>query len=346
MGLGYGGSMVNGHSGAARLPASTPPRRARGAWALAAWLWCCFGPAPAAWALLPQTSSDLAVLTDQLRQAMERSPSLRRTAAPVLVATPLHHWVESRSDFASLTLAARKETFSEPGELVVCPDCDTWRLRVKDGSGIEVNNGELSLTELARLRQDPRYGAAKSVVIIRETPSGIDLRLTSLIDGRVLFQTVADSTQRLNDVKPYLHYAAERDRRLRGESLTYAFVNIGLYPQGLFQLEFLEQWGERNQHISGIGLSLFNPNLAVGLVYHYMLPRTRRFHVAGALYLPLQNALQSTVKDEEPENQVVAQVMAQYSFANSFGVFASISSQGTFSLGLNLYNPLLMPFLL
>ena len=75
-----------------------------------------------------------------------------------------------------------------------------------------------------------------------------------------------------------------------------------------------------------------------------MYPAHRKLHFAGALYLPLQNALIQS-KDITPEKIAVLQAMVQYTFGRSFGVFASVSSQGRFSVGVNFYNPIFMPFL-
>jgi hypothetical protein len=144
-----------------------------------------------------------------------------------------------------------------------------------------------------------------------------------------------------------LHLQQERERRLRGEALSYVFINLGLYPQGLFQLEYLEQWGSRNQYITGLGLSFFNPDFSLGAVMHYMLPQNKKFQIVGGVYVSLAKALQSSAgssNDSGPPFQV--QTMAEYAVGSNFGLFAGISTQGRLSIGFNLYNPLFLPFLL
>jgi hypothetical protein len=300
-------------------------------------------------ALLNQTSSDLALLEDLLTQRLESEPGLRERVTPLLVAPPVHHWVESRGDFAAAANRVLATAFPTPGALIACEDCDTWRLHVQEGASLSIVNGELSLAELARIRQDPRYGGAKALVHVEETPAGVSLRLIELVDGRVLVTLLADSTERLSEVRPYLHYGEERERRLNGESLSYVFINLGLWPKGLFQTEFVEQWGDRNQYVTGVGLSFFNPTFALGVVYHYMIPSLRQLQVVGSLYYPLQNALGSAVdrsKNDDLASKFVVQAMTEYAFTGSFAVFASLSTEGNLSLGVNLYNPLFMPFLL
>ena len=297
-------------------------------------------------AMLSQTASDLQVLEDALRQATEADPSLLQQATPMLLAPPLHHWRESRDDFAAAALATLTTIFSTPQAIIPCPDCDAWRLNVRPGNGLDIYNGELSLGELGRLQRDHRYSAAKALTVIQETPSGVQVRITSLTDGRLIWSRLADSSERLDQVKPWTNFAAERDRRLRGESLSYVFINLGLYPNPLFQLEFIEQWGDRNQHLSGVAISLLNPNASVGVVYHYMMPKLRRLHLGGSLYFPLQNLAQSSGSSRDVSSQFVGQGMVEYTFANSYGMFGSVSSKGQFSIGFNFYNPLFMPFLL
>jgi hypothetical protein len=78
-----------------------------------------------------------------------------------------------------------------------------------------------------------------------------------------------------------------------------------------------------------------------------MFPGLKRLHVSGALYYPLQNALTDAVsEDEQLADSFVGQAMIQYAFANSYAVFAAVSSEGNLSLGFNFYNPLFLPFVL
>ena len=296
-----------------------------------------------AFALLPQTHSDLAVLLDILKTRLDRDEWLRRNVLPTLLATPQHYWQESSTDFEASALNTLKMAFKEPTDIIPCVECDAWRLEVKDNQSLVINNGELSLAELGAIKQNARYGKARSLTTITETPAGVEIRIVSLLDGRILLHALANGNETLDTVRPYGNFAAEKERRLRGESLAYVFLNLGLWPQGRFQTEFLEQWGDRNQHISGLGLSLYNPTFALGFVYHYMFPRTRRLHASGSIYYPLQNIVSS---QQNAVDQVVVLGMLQYSFANSYGVFGSIDSKGIFSLGFNFYNPLFLPFVL
>ncbi len=297
--------------------------------------------------MFSQTASDLDVLRDAIEHELEVDPSLRQRLTPMLISTPIHHWRESRNDFAAAVTKMLAAVFSKKGELVQCPDCNNWRVKVQEGGALVINNGELSLAELERLRHGSPYGPAKSLALIEETPAGIAFKVISLEDGQIMISTVADSTLSINKTRPYLHLQQERERRLRGEALSYVFINLGLYPQGLFQLEYLEQWGSRNQYITGLGLSFFNPDFSLGAVMHYMLPQSKKLQIVGGIYVSLAKALQSSVgSNNDGGMPFQIQTMAEYSVGSNFGLFAGISTQGRLSVGFNLYNPLFLPFLL
>ncbi|MGE0173753.1 MAG: hypothetical protein AB7T49_13230 [Oligoflexales bacterium] len=311
-------------------------------WLLATWAILASGNA---WALLAQTTEDLAVLEENLTYRIEQDPSLREAMVPMLVTGPEHLWKESRSDFAASVFQMLSNVFQEKGSIIPCQECDTWRTYVGKDKKLRIFNGPLSVQELGELRQHPSYGGAKSLVMVRETAFGVELKAVRIDDGKILYQFLADSSKTLNKAKPWHHLTAEKDRRMAGESLSYVFIHMGIYPKPIIQTEFVEQWGIRNQHITGVGISLLNPTLALGLVYHYIFPSMKRFHISGAAYFPLQEALARS-EDSDLTSSFVFQAMAQYNFANSYAVFASINSQGTFSMGFSFYNPMLMPFLL
>lgn len=307
---------------------------------------CLLGARPA-WALFGQTQRDLAVLEDALRYRFESEPALKERVIPMLLAPPKNVWQESRTDFPAAALNVLKAVFPEPNSVIVCPDCDTHRLHVTDHNAISINNGELALGDLSRMRQDPRFKGARSFATVKETPAGVEMRIINLDDGGVLFFALADSAASLDGVKPYLHLSRELERRRYGESLAYIWFNMGLYPKGTFQLEYLEQWGKYNQHLSGVVLSLFNPTFALGAVYHYMLPSMRKLNFQLALFYPLQNALGSAVGDNQSVvDKFVLQGGVHYAFSSTFGVFALGNSDSTLSLGISLFNPLLVPFML
>lgn len=292
-------------------------------------------------ALLPQTERDLRVAEDALRYELGKEPT--RAWTPILVATPEWFWQESKEDFAPAVMAMLTRVFSDTGSLISCGECRQSRVFVSRDQRTVVNNGELSLTDLASLRGRQGYQDAKTLLVARETPGGIEIRVTDLNDGKILFFSNADATRGLKDALPPLNLAREMDRRMRGEALSYVFMDFGFLPDGLVQMKWLEQWGDRNQHISGLALSFYNPIFAIGGSYHYMLPWNRRFMVSATAYYSLTSVFDT---NSETNDKMILQGMLQYAISGSYGIFISADSQSRISLGLSLLNPVLLPFLL
>ena len=297
--------------------------------ALAAVLSVCSAPSHA---LLEQTQRDFDQIRDILRENLENNEELRARVSPTLLATPVHHWFESRQDFAPQATALLKSILNGPNEVIACGDCNLWRLHVATGERLHIQNGDISLSELTAVRSQQKYAQAKSLTFIKETPQGIELKVVELDDGRVLISALADGNSDLDTQKPWLRHTKEKARRLRGEGLTYGFLNLGIWPKPLVQIEFIEQWGDRNQHLSGLGLSLIGPELALGGVYHYLLETNKKLHYSGALYLPLARTLNQD-NGNNPSTLLVLQAMAQYNLSKSHAVGISLSTEGVFSIG-------------
>jgi hypothetical protein len=297
-----------------------------------------------AWALLNQTQADLNIFEDQLRFEVEKNPTILQDWAPFLVATPQYYWKESKTDFSTASLETVKRVFPQ-GVLIPCSECAQQRTFVANDGRLVVSNGELSLVDLANLKTQAVYREAKSILIIKETPAGIDARVMSLSDGRILFLKLADSTKTLDTAVAPLNLARELERREKGESLNYVFMDLGLYPKSTFQFEFLEQWGNRNQHLFGFDLSLWGPAGGLGVTYHYLLPTNRRFNFAGTFFVTLDTLAMSKDTSGNP-SRIVSQGMVQYALSGNYAVFGMINSQEIVSFGITFLNPVLFPFLL
>ena len=299
-----------------------------------------------AWALLPQTQADLLVVSDRLQfEVSSKTGSFSKTEGitPMLVATPQAYWQESLTDFAPSMMQVLARIFPEPGQLIPCAECLQNRVYISSDHRTVVQSGELSLVDLARLRDRPGFAQAKSVLISRETPSGIELRLISIDDGRLLYAGLSDSTVTLEGARPPLRLAREIERRKRGEGLSYFHFDMGLYPQGLLQMKWLEQWGSRNQHLSGFSLSAYNPTGALGLTYLYMLPSSRRTTVGLTGFYGLSGVFSSSNSDLA--SNIVVQASVNFAVSGSYGLFIATDTKGTISAGFSFQNPVFLPFL-
>ncbi len=319
-----------------------------------------------AFAILPQTERDLETLEDQLRHELDQnlvngtsaSPAVGDNGAPnasmanrmpILLAPPQAHWTESKIDFGPKVTQLLTRVFGSAGT-IPCAECRENRSYVDHDGRLQIHDGDIGLIELAQLKFNPAFKIAQSMISVEETPSGIALRWIRIEDGRILFSTLADSTVRLNEIKPRLLFAREADRRRNGESLSYVFFDLGIYPSALLQLSFLEQWGSLNQFITGITLSGIAPKGGLGGTFVYMLPWNRRQTAALTGFYLLSGLASSSGSNSDSNSSTsgafVGQLKYDIAIGNSFGLFASVNTQGTFSLGLSFFNPILFPFLL
>ncbi len=294
-------------------------------------------------AIFQQTQSDLAVLSDQLQNELQKNPGLAQEWTPLLIGVPQSYWKESASDFASVTYQMLQQLFNNQ-ELILCPECIQNRTYVSHDGKLNIINGEMSLADLAVLKTRPNYKNAKSFLTIKESPAGVETKLIRISDGKILFMTIADSTKTLESSFKPLHLAKELERRQSGQSLNYVFIDFGFYQGNTLQFEFLEQWGDRNQHLSGLVLSLWEPVGGLGATYHYLIPNHRKLNFSLTTFITLFSYGNSA----NPKNPVtlVYQAMGQWAISGNYALFGMANSKGTISFGITFLNPVLFPFLL
>ena len=140
---------------------------------------------------------------------------------------------------------------------------------------LEQRTGPVGVAELRSLDHNLRGNgaAAKSGIWLEETARGISVKVVQLASGRILLAENIDpqrgeraiSAQRVERLR-------ELERRNRGEGITHAFVDIGLYPGQHISGDWVEQWGQNNRQLSGLSVSLFDPVLGIGAAHYWVLP--------------------------------------------------------------------------
>lgn len=299
-----------------------------------------------AFALSESTQADLAVMEDALRFAVDKNPKAIDEWFPCLVAPPQPYWQKSQSDFAGAVWQILKNSFPQnQKDLLSCPECSESRSFVGHDGRLSIQQGELTAVDLHHLRAQPNYQRARALLTTKETATGIELRITSLSHGEVLFYKLADHRQSLEQAVQPLRLAKELERRESGKALSYVFIDWGWTPKMMFQVEFLEQWGARNQNLSGLVLSFLEPTGAIGGTYRYLLPYNRRLNLSASVFVTLESLTKSSSNKQSPW-AMVSQGMAQYAFSGNYAVFGSINSKGAVSVGITFLNPVLFPFLL
>lgn len=146
----------------------------------------------------------------------------------------------------------------------------------------------------SRFRKDSPE--AKAAVWLDETSEGVSIRIVDLQTARVIY---ADNltpdlvwTQRTSR-----NFDRSRDLslRLRGEGITHTVYDLGLFPSPHFSIDWLEQWGRSNQHLSGLSISIVAPLLGVGASYARAFPEFQNVLVGGKFYVGMLNAIAQSI---------------------------------------------------
>jgi hypothetical protein len=308
------------------------------------------------WAMLAPANADPAV-TREAVDRMEEILLLRsedgllppETVRPLLVVTATPRYEASTDWFADRVLAALQAVYGADA-IRWCSACALPRTHVEDGR-LEYTTGVASIADAIRLddRTRGQAPAARTGVWLAETPNGVSVRVVELSTGRVLFaQNIdPDLAEGTRTAKTYTR-TAELERRIRGDSLTQSFVDIGLAPGQHVSLDWTDQWGRENRHLSGVTLSLFDPVLGVGAAHH-RVTRLLNTTVGAKVLLSLPTAVVNSVSDED--GQVLDPLVTAAGIVrvpvgrSNYGVLLAVSTNGQVGFGVSLLNVSFLPFL-
>lgn len=297
---------------------------------------------------------------DTTREAMERLEEIlalrqedgrldRADVLPTILVAAAPRYAASEGWFETRAISALTRAFGADG-VRLCEACSVIRTRVEDGR-IEQSSGPVGLDEVVAL--DERYRGtaerARTAIWLHETQSGVSLRIVDLRSGGVVFATNVDPdlyAQR-RTARTYT-LTAELERRARGESLTHAIVDLGVYPGQHIALEWADQWGDTNANLSGFVLSVIDPVLGVGASYHRVLPwLDLSIGVQVLISIPTAVA-QGFVGDDieiiDPALTAAGLLRIPIGSSNFAGLIA-VSTNGAVGLGVSLLNTSLLPVL-
>src|SRR5690606_36022353 len=110
--------------------------------------------------------------------------------------------------------------------------------------------------------EHPQGPPAVAALWIEELPDGLALRIADLATGMVLVaETIHNGQSTMPAAVHGYNVARLSDARARGTLIKHSVFDVAFYPQPHMAWSWLEQWGDYNQHLSGIGVSLVNPVL-------------------------------------------------------------------------------------
>jgi len=269
---------------------------------------------------------------------------------PAIIVSTQPKYEESKEWFAVSAIQALQVALGE-GSLRLCEACMVPRAFVEDGT-LDYQSGTASLDEIAQLDEQTRgtAPAAKSAIWVDEHSAGVAVRIVDLRTGRVLLAQNLDPQliEYTNSQRQY-SLSEELARRARGDSLTQTFVDFAIYPGQHLSMDWTDQWGKKNDKLSGVTISFFDPIVGIGAA-HYQHLQLGHVLVGGQLVVSLPTAMARALSDQnlsvlDPLVTAVGVVRVPFGRSN-YGAVVMGSTNGELGVGISLMNITFLPVLL
>jgi len=277
----------------------------------------------------------------------------RNEMLPLLLVSARPYFERSAAAYGAAVVASLSQVVGA-SQIRVCDACVRPDVRTSTGR-LETRTGPETQGELRALDESLRGQGerARAAVWIDETAQGgVSVRIVSLSDARVLYADVVTSTLEWS-TRSRKNYSISQDalRRGRGDSLTHAFVDVGMYPSQHIALDWMEQWGATNENLTGISLSLLSPVLGLGPTYARAFPKLYGSLLGGKVMLSVPTSIAKSLSKGQSGDLIDPIVSAVgYMrvpiplFSGNYGGFVFLQlPQGRFGVGLSANNMSLLP---
>ncbi len=293
-------------------------------------------------------------MEETLAPLVEEGQLAPQGIGPVLLVGATPAFEETRAWFPVGALESLTRLFG-PGQVRVCEACMNPRVHAVDGR-LE-HNTVLSLPEIARLDEELRGRGppARSAAWLEETPGGLAVRILSIDNGQVLYAGNFDGQlqERTRTAELY-NYTLELGRRLRGESLTHIFLDLGMVPNQHLSLDITEQFGPDNLNLAGFTMSLVDPVAGIGIVYYRVIPLLWDLTIGVQAVMSTITAIATaldTTGNGIPSSQLLDPILTGVVVlrwpipTTNFAVFGSASTNFAFTVGVSLINVSFLPII-
>ena len=310
-------------------------------------LWSAVANAQAFGAGTDNTRASLDRLGEILELRIEDGQIARDDVMPAILVSARPRYESSEGWFPTRAIEVLQRAFGSSG-LRSCEACMAPRAFVAEGS-LEYATGALTLEEIVRLDEASRgqSQAARTAIWLDEVPGGVSMRIVDLGTGRVVFAKNVDPyfAEQTNTAKQYT-LSEELERRARGDSITQAFVDVGMYPGQHLSVDWTDQWGADNKNMSGVVLSVYDPIIGIGAA-HYRVLDPLHMTIGGKLIMSLPTAVvkisgETPDQDLDPLLTLVGVLRVPFPKSN-FGALLTASTNGEIAFGISLLNISILP---
>ena len=293
------------------------------------------------------TRASLDRLGEILELRIDDGQIAREDVMPAILVSARPRYESSAGWFPTRAIEILQKAFGSSG-LRSCEACMAPRAFVAEGS-LEYATGALTLEEIVRLDEASRgeSQAARTAIWLDEVPGGVSIRIVDLGTGRVVFAKNVDPyfAEQTNTAKQYT-LSEELERRARGDSITQAFVDVGMYPGQHLSVDWTDQWGADNKNLSGVVISVYDPIIGIGAT-HYRVLDPLHMIVGGKLIMSLPTAVvkisgQTPDQELDPLLTLVGVLRVPFGRSN-FGALLTASTNGEIGFGISLLNISILP---
>jgi len=293
------------------------------------------------------TRASLDRLGEILELRIDDGEIAREDVMPAILVSARPRYESSAGWFPTRAIEVLQKAFGSSG-LRSCEACMAPRAFVAEGS-LEYATGALTLEEIVRLDEASRGAsqAARTAIWLDEVQGGVSIRIVDLGSGRVVFAKNVDPyfAEQTNTAKQYT-LSEELERRARGDSITQAFVDVGMYPGQHLSVDWTDQWGADNKNLSGVVLSVYDPIVGIGAA-HYRILDPLHMTVGGKLIMSLPTAVvkisgQTPDQELDPLLTLVGVLRVPFGRSN-FGALLTASTNGEIAFGISLLNISILP---
>lgn len=290
----------------------------------------------------------LARVEESLEIRLEEGGFSLAQVTPAIVVSVTPAFEESRTWYPTAALASLVRVFGG-ASLRSCEACMGPRVYVEEGH-LEQSSTGLTAAEIIRFDEAGRGSGppARVAIWLDENPSGVSLKVVDLQSSRLVLAENFDPT--LNEstrTRKAFSAARSLERRARGDSIVHTFMDLTMYPRPRLTLDWTEQWGDTNENLAGLTVSIWDPVLGVGISYYRILPNAMNISVGGQVIMSVPTALVQVISGNPTtvlDPLLTAAVVVRWPIFNSnYAVIASASTNLQFGIGISLMNFTLLP---
>lgn len=242
------------------------------------------------------------------------------------------------ADLINQIISVASQVF--PRQVTVCDIC--LGDEVRPDSGLYYRFGQITLSDVKNhykeLENKPR-----SALWVQLEGERLSFRIVSLKSDRVIFSANVDPSVDWQARSMQNFSTARMQQRLaRRHEVTHHQWNMGLYPSFALSYNYLNQWGERNEILSGLGISIVSPELAVGFSAFKVIHSKFNPLIGGSILINLPQAINNSLGgsgDNDPAGEdslIIVQFIYKQPMPGNFGSLMAlglVDTSGTISLG-------------